>query len=127
MTQGSRVTGITAGRVSWTGDGVTNRENLRLTEDATASQIARSAWYYSDSGGNAVSAVISRIRCGDGGQFMPRFDGQDPYGERVSSGECPDEMRLVDCQIVFDGLAINSCTLNKPCSIYMIHHKDTTS
>ena len=78
VTQGSRGTGTTADTVRWTGDGVI-LGNLDLTQDVTEILDPKTGFrYYSDSGGNAVSAVTSRIRCRGGAKPTPHFDESDP-------------------------------------------------
>jgi len=78
VTQGSRgEAGITADRVSWTGNGV-RIEDLLLTRNVTDVLDPHSGMrYYADSAQNAVAAVVSRIS-GVPGVPRPHFDADDP-------------------------------------------------
>ena len=75
VTQGSRgEAGITADRVSWTGNGVRIETRLLTQGDIDPASGLR---YFTDSGQNAVAAVVSRISSVSGVP-TPHFDATDP-------------------------------------------------
>ena len=81
VTQGSRgEAGITADRVSWTGNGVRIETRL-LTRNVTNDNDidpGSGLTYFTDSGQTAIAAVVSGISGASAGLPAPHFDPNDP-------------------------------------------------